>query len=136
MRILKLVLIISVSFEMVMYKGMALLILFVRCLRAQEDCRRNAYNPYNFYGSCYHYFIGTPAYFECGPDHTCCENGCCQTSSEVSMSDMETAGVVLSATALFTIIILALMIFGATYSNSKENEGHLFNKDRKTDRKI
>ncbi|KAK3602492.1 hypothetical protein CHS0354_022358 [Potamilus streckersoni] len=121
---------------MVMYKGITLLILFVRCLLAQEDCRRNAYNYYNFYGSCYHDFSGTSAYFECGPDHKCCENGCCQASSEVSLSDMETAGVVLSATALFTIIILALMIFGATYSNNKEDEGHLFNQGRKTNRKI
>ncbi|KAL3848276.1 hypothetical protein ACJMK2_019144 [Sinanodonta woodiana] len=121
---------------MVIYKGIALLILLVRCLLAQEDCRRNAYDQTGFYGTCYHYFSGTLANFECGPDHTCCENGCCQTSSEVSMSDMETAGVVLSTTAVFTIIILALMIFGATCNNKKENEGLLFNKDKKTDRKI
>ncbi|KAK3602490.1 hypothetical protein CHS0354_022356 [Potamilus streckersoni] len=97
----------------------------------QDDCQiRATHEEYFYQGPCYYYlnYNGNWDYtsFSCGNDYKCCDNGCCPVSSETSLSDMETVGVVLSATAMFTIIVLALMIFGITFCDGRNDESKIF----------
>ncbi|KAL3848297.1 hypothetical protein ACJMK2_019165 [Sinanodonta woodiana] len=112
-------------------------LLLVYCAQGQEDCHRTA--TYNYYfgtwaHQCSHYITnGASAEwtgFSCGEDYDCCENACCKRTSETIPSNMETAGMVLSATAIFTFIILALLIFGSMFCSNKEDESKLFSKGR------
>ncbi|KAL3848295.1 hypothetical protein ACJMK2_019163 [Sinanodonta woodiana] len=113
---------------------MLAVLLSIHCAKAQEDCHRTAAN-YEFTSShqcsytISYYGVSSLTGFNCGPDYQCCDNACCKRSSETIPSDMETVGVVLSATATFAIIILALLIFGATFCNNKD-EVELLNKRR------
>ncbi|KAL3848291.1 hypothetical protein ACJMK2_019159 [Sinanodonta woodiana] len=114
----------------------AVIIICVPLAKGQVDCHIRAdYNDYFYYGACwfYHHYYGSwgTTYFSCANDYKCCDNGCCPNSNEMTFSDMETVGVVLSTTAMFTTIVLALIICGFTFCDGREDEGKIFGKYRR-----
>ncbi|KAL3848289.1 hypothetical protein ACJMK2_019157 [Sinanodonta woodiana] len=110
---------------------------FIRSTHGQEDCHRTASDPSSFYTESHRcsYVVSQGGGsewtgFNCGADHECCDNGCCQTNPGIVLSDIETVGLVLSTTAMFTIIIMMILIYGATFFINYDNN---FSKSKKID---
>ncbi|KAL3848282.1 hypothetical protein ACJMK2_019153 [Sinanodonta woodiana] len=114
----------------------AVIVFCVPLAKGQVDCKIlvDYYDTFN-YGTCWLYlnYYGNVGYtsFTCGNDYKCCDNGCCPNSNEMTFSDMETVGVVLSTTAMFTTIVLALIICGFTFCDGREDEGKIFGNYRR-----
>ncbi|KAL4220434.1 hypothetical protein ACF0H5_020837 [Mactra antiquata] len=74
-----------------------------------------------------YYYYSNSIY--CDHPYTCCEdgNGCCfDGNSSTIFTIPELLALILNGTALFVVGILSLVICGATFCNSKEDESHIF----------